>query len=165
MIYFFISFFLDLIFGNVINTSYQNLNLLFPMLFISSIPISYLSFQNKKIFLILLIVLGLISDLLFSMIFLINTFFFILYYLFLKLIFDRKNSSLINILIISILGIIVYDFYLFLILNLLNYSNFVIEDFYYKVLNSILINSLYIIISLFILKGRILGSKRKKKFN
>ena len=165
MIYLIISLIIDLIVSNIFTTSYQDLNLFFPMLFISSITISYLVSKNKKIYLLLLILIGLIYDLLFSSIFLINTIYFVLYYLFLNIFYTRRNPSYINIIIISFLGIVLYDFYIFLNLNLLGYSTLVIEDFYYKILNSILINIIYIILSLFILKSRIFGLKKKKLFS
>ena len=164
MIYLIISVILDLLLSNIVSTSYQNLDILFPMIFISSIPISYLLTKNKRLFLILLIIISLIYDLLFSSIFFINAIYIILYYLIINFFYKRNNSTFINIFIISILGILIYDFYLFLVLNLISYSNFSINDYYYKVGNSFLFNSFYITFSIIILKSRIFGSRKKKLF-
>ena len=163
MIILLISFFLDLILGEICFSFFGHLNLLFICFFISSIPVCYLLSINKKVFLIILIILGLLYDLLFSSIFFINTIFVVLYFLFLSIFYKIKNDTVLNIFLISIIGIICYDFYLFLVLNLLNYS-FVINDFYYKIYNSLIMNSLYIILLVSFYKSRIFGFKKSKVF-
>ena len=134
MIYLFISIILDIITSNIITTTYQNINYFFPMILVSSIPITYSLIKNKKILLIILIILGLIYDLLYSDIFLINTYYFILYYLFLHVFYQNRKTNYFNIILISVLGFIIYDIYVFLILILLDYSYFEIEYLYYKIL-------------------------------
>ena len=163
MIYLFISIILDIITSNIITTTYQNINYFFPMILVSSIPITYSLIKNKKIFLIILIILGLIYDLLYSDIFLINTYYFILYYLFLHVFYQNRKTNYFNIILISVLGFIIYDIYVFLILILLDYSYFEIEYLYYKIFHSFILNFLYVIISIIILKSRIFSYKKHRR--
>ena len=106
---------------------------------------------------------GIIYDTLFSDIFLINSYFFILYGLFINNYYKKYDPKVLNILILSILGIVFYDVFIFFILILIKYSNFEIDDFYYKIMRSILINIIYVLLSIIILKSRIFGHKKRSK--
>ena len=164
MICLLISFILDILFGYFTPDGYFHLNLFFPLIFISSIPVSYIIEKNKRLFLIFLIVLGILYDLLFSSIFFINTFFVILYYLIIRFIYNEIKVSILNLLIISVLGFVSYDFYIFISVNLLDYATFLNYDLYYKLYNSFLINFLYIVFIIIINRSRIFGYKNKKLF-
>lgn len=163
MIYLLLSFFLDLIVSNCNFFSFHNLNLLFPAFFLSSIPFAYIISKNSKLFLVMLIVLSLLYDLFFSSIFFINTIFFGFYYYILSS-FNKDKLTIFNLFIISVTGLIFYDFYLYLMLTFLGYSSFEMNDFYYKVLNSLFLNVLYIDFLIFISKSRIFGYKKSKVF-
>lgn len=157
-----ISFILDLVLNSFILNAYQNINLFFPCLFVISIPFQYTIIKNKKRFLLLLLISGIIYDILYSDIFLINTYFFILYGLLIEKII-KKDSSIIKLVLLSIIGIVIYDIFIFFILVLINYSNYHIELLYYKIKNTIVLNLMYSIIIVLILKSRLLYSKKKKK--
>ncbi len=165
MIYLFITIFLDILLSSFISSAYQNINILFPLIFVSTIPIIYQIIKNKKVFFILIIMIGIIYDTLFSDIFLVNSYYFILYSLFVNRFYKKHYPSVLNIILISIIGIILYDTFIFFVLILSNYSHFAINDLYYKIIRSILINFLYVCISIIILKSRIFGHKKiRKKF-
>ena len=165
MIYLFITVFLDILLSSFISSAYQNINILFPLLFASAIPIIYQIIKNKKAFFILMIIISIIYDTLFSDIFLVNSYYFILYSLLINRFYQKHYPKVLNIILTSIIGIILYDIFIFFILILNNYSSFVINELYYKIIRSILINFLYVSISLIILKSRIFGHKKiRKKF-
>lgn len=163
MIYLIISFFLDIIFSLSFPLAYQNISYFFPIILISSFTIGYSLIKNKKMFFCLVIVFGIIYDLLYSDIALLNLYYFSLYSLFIYIFYNNKNKSYFNIILISTLGIIFYDFYLFLILNLLNYSVLKIDYLYYKIVHSLFFNIIYILLSVLILKSRIFGYNNYRK--
>lgn len=163
MIYLIISFFLDIIFSLSFPLAYQNISYFFPIVLISSFTIGYSLIKNKKMFFCLVIVFGIIYDLLYSDIALLNLYYFSLYSLFIYIFYNNKNKSYFNIILISTLGIIFYDFYLFLILNLLNYSVLKIDYLYYKIVHSLFFNIIYILLSVLILKSRIFGYNNYRK--
>lgn len=163
MIYLIISFFLDIIFSLSFPLAYQNISYFFPIVLISSFTIGYSLIKNKKMFFCLVIVFGIIYDFLYSDIALLNLYYFSLYSLFIYIFYNNKNKSYFNIILISTLGIIFYDFYLFLILNLLNYSDLKIDYLYYKIVHSLFFNIIYILLSVLILKSRIFGYNNYRK--
>lgn len=163
MIYLIISFFLDIIFSLSFPLAYQNISYFFPIVLISSFTIGYFLIKNKKMFFCLVIVFGIIYDFLYSDIALLNLYYFSLYSLFIYIFYNNKNKSYFNIILISTLGIIFYDFYLFLILNLLNYSVLKIDYLYYKIVHSLFFNIIYILLSVLILKSRIFGYNNYRK--
>ena len=163
MIYYFITIFFDFLCCTFISSVYQNINMFFPVILISSLPIFYLLLKNEKLFFIVVVVTGIIYDALFSDIFLINSYFFVLYGLFINNYYKNHNPKLFNVLIISILGVVFYDGFIFFILILTDYSSFEINDLYYKITRSIVINIIYLIISMIILNSRIFGYKKRRK--
>lgn len=163
MIYLIISFLLDIIFSTSLPSAYQNISYFYPLLLISSFPIGYSLIKNKKVFFIIVIVLGIIYDLLYSDIVLINLYYFLFYSLFLYIFYNNKDKTYFNIILIGTLGVIFYDFYLFLILNLTKYSNLKIDYLYYKIIHSLGLNITYILISVLLLKSRIFGYKKRRK--
>ena len=106
MIYIFISLFIDLFLYNFIPYSYQNINMFYLEIFISSLPIAYLLIKNKKIFLCMIIVISVLYDFLFSDMVFINLYFFILYFMFLSFYYKARKPSFFNIFLISIIGVI-----------------------------------------------------------
>lgn len=163
MIYLIISFFLDIIFSLSVPLAYQNISYFFPFIFISGFPIGYSLIKNKKMFFCLVIIFGIIYDFLYSDIVLLNLYYFSLYGLFIYIFYNNKDKSFFNIILISILGVIFYDFYLFLVLNLINYSVLKIDYLYYKILHSLILNIIYILLSILVLKSRIFCYKNYKK--
>ncbi len=160
MIYLIISTIIDLLLSTNITNIYQNLNYFFPLILITSLPISYLLTKNKIIFFIAIIIIGIIYDLLYSDILLINLYFLILLTLLTKIFYQNKKPTTLNITILTLIGVITYDLYLSLILILTKTQNITINDIIYKETHSLILNIIYLILSLIILKSRIFGSKK-----
>lgn len=160
MIYLIISTIIDLLLSANITNTYQNLNYFFPLILITSLPISYLLTKNKIIFFIAIIIIGIIYDLLYSDIPLINLYFLILLTLLTKIFYQNKKPTTLNITILTLIGVITYDLYLSLILILTKTQNITINDIIYKETHSLILNIIYLILSLIILKSRIFGSKK-----
>lgn len=160
MIYLIISTIIDLLLSTNITNTYQNLNYFFPLILITSLPISYLLTKNKIIFFIAIIIIGIIYDLLYSDIPLINLYFLILLTLLTKIFYQNKKPTTLNITILTLIGLITYDLYLSLILILTKTQNITINDIIYKETHSLILNIIYLILSLIILKSRIFGSKK-----
>lgn len=163
MIYLGFTFFLDIFLSLFISVSYQNINLLFPCILVGCFPVYYFLVKNRKIFFILLIVTGIIYDTLFSDIFLINTYYYLFYGLFIYSFYENHNPSILNISIISVLGVCFYDVYIFFILIFIQYSVFNLSYLTYKIKNTFLINLVYLTVSILLLRSRIFGLKRRKK--
>ena len=106
MIYLIITIFLDIISSVFISTTYQNINIMFPLVIVGSIPVFHNLVKNRKLFFIQIIVLGFIYDTLFSDIFLVNTYYFILYSLYIYIYYENHKPSIINIFLISIISYI-----------------------------------------------------------
>lgn len=160
MIYLIISTIIDILLSTNITNTYQNLNYFFPLILITSLPISYLLTKNKIIFFITIIILGIIYDLLYSDIPLINLYFLILLTLIIKIFYQNKKPTPLNITILTLIGTITYDLYLSLILILTKSQNITINDIIYKETHSLILNIIYLILSLIILKSRIFGSRK-----
>ncbi len=160
MIYLIISTIIDLLLSTNITNTYQNLNYFFPLILITSLPISYLLTKNKIIFFIAIIIIGIIYDLLYSDIPLINLYFLILLTILTKIFYQNKKPTTLNITILTLIGVITYDLYLSLILILTKTQNITINDIIYKETHSLILNIIYLILSLIILKSRIFGSKK-----
>lgn len=160
MIYLIISTIIDQLLSTNITNTYQKLNYFFPLILITSLPISYLLTKNKIIFFIAIIILGIIYDLLYSDIPLINLYFLILLTLIIKIFYQNKKPTTLNITILTLIGTITYDLYLSLILILTKSQNITINDIIYKETHSLILNIIYLILSLIILKSRIFGSRK-----
>ena len=148
MIYLIISTIIDLLLSTNITNTYQNLNYFFPLILITSLPISYLLTKNKIIFFIAIIIIGIIYDLLYSDIPLINLYFLILLTLLTKIFYQNKKPTTLNITILTLIGVITYDLYLSLILILTKTQNITINDIIYKETHSLILNIIYLILSL-----------------
>ncbi len=152
MIYSIISFITDTVVNSFVSTSYQNI-------FICSLPFTYYLIKRKTIFFIITLIYGIIFDFLYSDIFLLNTYYFLLFGYFIHI---SGNYNSLKTITLSIIGTIMYDVYICFILIFTNYSVFKINHLYYKIEHSLIINLIYIIISVIIL-SRLLTPKTKKK--
>lgn len=162
MIYFLFSFILDVVFNDMFFSCYGDLDYFFSSILICAIPLSYFLIDNKKLFFFIIVFFGLLYDFLYSDIFLLNTYFFVFLGLFLNVFYKNFRFSFLNILIISVLGFIFYDVFVFFILIFLYLYSFDINDLLYKFSHSLLVNFMYAFISILVC-GRILGFKYKKK--
>lgn len=162
MIYIVITFFIEIILNSLIPFSYQNISIFFPALIATSIPIFYLIIKNKTHFFCFITILGIIYDILYSEILLINVYYFIFISFFIYIYYETHEKNIFNIFLLSLLSSIFYDTFIFFILIFINYSNFKIEYLYYKIIHTLMLSFIYIITSLIILKCRIFNSKKSK---
>lgn len=160
MIYLIVSVFFDMIFSNIVSLSFQNISYLFPLFFISSIPICFFTIKNKKIFFCAICLFGILYDLLYSDVVLINFYYVLLYGFFVYIFYFNRRVSFFNIVFVCLFGFILYDFYICVVLILINYSSFSIYDILYKNLHSFIINFIYVMLSIYIFRSRIFGYKR-----
>lgn len=138
---------------------YNQLSFFFPMLTISFIP--FLFNGNLKKYYQLSFVIGIIYDLLYSNLFLFNAFCFLfLSKINIKLMKLFENSLLFYILLV-ILNIFLYDATCFLLVYLTNYQAVTLNDFFYKIEHSMLLNILSVFVYYFWLKKRIIPHKIK----
>lgn len=151
MIYLFITIILQLIFTSLYTICPYSL----PIFFFISIPFLYFII-DKRILLLLIIFLGIIYDILYSDIFLLNTSFSLALLFFLNMFYNNRKQNIKNFLIISIASIIIYD-----ILNMAIYKNLSMSSFINKLSYSFFINFIFYIISFIVLKSRIFSNKIK----
>lgn len=160
MIYLFISLTIDLILSAATNLSYQDITYFFPLILVSSLPISYLLTKRKYLFLIFITLIGVLYDLIFSEIVLLNLYYFLLIGFIIHMFYQTKKQTPFNLIILSILCFIFYDIYLSITLILIEYQTFNINDLIYKITHSLIPNILYIVLSTIVLKSRIFGSEK-----
>ncbi len=163
MIYIFITFILDIFLSFLISVSYQNISFFFPSIIIVCIPIFFHLVRNKKVFFLTLLTIGIIYDTLFSDIFLVNMYYYLLYGFLIYIFYEHHDVNFINIFLFSTIGIILYDVFVFFVLIFTEYSLFSFYDLIYKLKRTFLLNLIYLFFSIFIFKSRILELKRCKK--
>ena len=163
MIYILFTFILDLCLCSFICVSFQNIDFLFPSVLVVSVPIFYNLVKDKKLFFLIMLILGIIYDTLFSDIFLVNTYYYLLFGFFIYVFYENHSISFINLIIISVLGLFFYDIFVFFILIFTDYAFFSFNNLLYKLERTFLLNLIYLLFSILILKGRIFGLKRSKK--
>lgn len=161
IIYIIITFSLDNFFNNITLFNFNRLSIFFPMLVISSLIIIYL-LTNKKTFVLLSIIVGFIYDMFYSPIPINTILLFVISLLIIKNI-DINKINIFKVLLISVGTIIFYDTFFFLYLNIVGYSNLVLYDLYYKIINSLVLNIIYITISYLIIFGRKISTNKKKR--
>ena len=112
-----ISFILDWIINNIVNYQYNNLSLFTPLLTIVCIFLIYPLFKKKKNnYFIVLFIIGIIYDLLFTNLIIVNRFLFLLIGYITKYIYDNYELNILTITISLIFIISVYETSLLLIL-------------------------------------------------
>lgn len=154
MVYLIITVLLDIFLklNNLSNTMF------IPLLFITSFPFLY-KILNKKYYYFIFIV-GIIYDLLFSNLMLLYVLIFLILGLITNLLY---KDNLITIFIIFIVNIVLYYVLLFIFnyvfdLTFYNYKLFIILG------SSLVLNFIYLIISLFVLKSHIFSNRKKLKY-
>ena len=131
--------------------SYLNrINYFYPMLTISFIPFIYLA--NKRKFYLLIVIIGIIYDLLYSSIFFYNLILFIILINLDKRIAKYFKNSLLLLIILVLLNIIVYDIIGFSLVTLTSYELVTINDLIYKISHSIILNIMSVFVFWFLLK-------------
>ena len=143
--------------------SYNNLNLLYPMLTIVLIVFLHKKISNKK-YLKLIFIIGFIYDILFSYIFLFNSLIFLSFAKIIKKIDKYIRFNLFINIILVCLFIVLYDLILFFVVYISNYTVVNISNLLYKIKNSFLLNIIYYFLLEFIYKFvKIQGNHKLKK--
>ena len=143
--------FLDGIIVYYVPSYFNNLNYLYPMLTISFIP--FLVNKKDKINYICLFI-SVIYDLLYSNILLYNVVLFYILYCLDKTIIRYFKDSFFIYLILGLLNIIVYDIFSFILVFITNYQSVSINDLFYKITNSLLLNIMSIFMCFFLVKNK-----------
>lgn len=162
MIFILFTFVVDLFLSNFISLSYQNIDFVFPSIMIVCIPIFYNILKSKKLFFLIMLIFGLIYDTLFSDIFFINTYYYLLFGFFVCVFYENYSTSLMNIVLLSIMGLLLYDVFICFVLIFIDYSSFSLYDLIYKLKRTLILNFIYLIFTIFIFRSRIFGLKRCK---
>lgn len=125
------------------NYKYINRNSLFLSLF-TILSIIFIKRDNK--YYIKLFLLGLLYDFIFTNYYLLHGFIFILFGLFISYYYKSINRSIINNIILGILIIFLYQFILFVILNITRINIMNLNKLLFITKHFIIINVIYIIL-------------------
>ena len=147
---------LDGIITYFIPSYFNKLNYFYPMLTISFLPFVYL--WNKKRYNLLVIIIGIIYDLLYSSIFFYNLIVFLILINIDVKIAKYFKDSLILFILLSLLNIIVYDVIGFILVIITSYQSMSIYDLVYKIDRSILLNIMSVFVLWFLFKKSIYHS-------
>ena len=145
---------LDGLLIHYIPSYYHNINYFYPMLTISLIPFLY--YDNIKDYYKFIFILGIIYDLFYSNLFLFNSLIFLLLNKNNIKILKLMKNIILTYMFLVIINILLYDLILFILTSLIS-NSFIINDYFYKISRSLLVN---IIVSL----GYFLIFKRKTTY-
>lgn len=151
IIYIVISFLLDGIISNLIPFDIINPSFFKTIYTIISLVIIYNYFDNKKKYFIILIILGLLFDIVYTNTFLVNIVIFITLYIILYNIDYLMPTNIITINIKSIICISFYHILTYIILLLANYNSYDFNLLLLIIVRSIIMTIIYTTISYFIL--------------
>ena len=151
IIYIIVSFLLDGIISNLIPFSITDPSYFKTIYTVVSLVIMYNYFDNKKKYLIILIILGLLFDIVYTNTFLVNVIIFITLYIILIKIDYQIPTNIITINIKSIICISFYHILTYIILLLSHYSSYNINFLLLIIVRSIIMTIIYTSISYLIL--------------
>ena len=155
-----IAIFLDGIISYYFDGSFHHLNYFYPMLTVSLIP--FLK-NNLKDYYRLSCILGMIYDLLYSHLFLFNTFLFFLLSKIDSKILKSFKENLLSYLFLVILNILVYDMISFLLIFFTQYQRIGINDYFYKIEHSLILNIGFSFIYFFFFKKSVKFKTKYRK--
>lgn len=146
MIYLIVTLFLQIIFNNL----YMGIDGFIPMLFLVSIFFLFFII-SKRIMIFIILIYGIIFDILYSNIFLLNTLLLFFVYFMFFLYYKRYCLKISNFIFLSLLLFYIYTV-LACCFEIIKFNNIYIY---------IIVNFLYFLISFIVLKSRIFGRKVK----
>lgn len=161
IIYISLSFLLDGIISNYIPFELANPSYLKTIYTIISLVIMYHYFYNKKKYLIILIILGLLFDMVYTNTFLVNATIFITLYIILYNIDYLMPTNIITINIKSMICISTYHILTYIILLLSHFNNYEFSLLVKIILRSIIMTFVYTTISYLIINKIYLDKKIK----
>ena len=138
-----ISFLLQGIMSNFIGCTLNNVSVLFTIYPLIALLMIYPNFENKNKFILLLVIFGLLTDLVYSNTFIFNTCLFYLIYKINKIFHFFFPYILLTINISNLIGIYVYHLITFLFLIILNFDNYNILILFKIILNSTIMTIIY----------------------
>ena len=124
IVYTIISFLLDALTSNLINTTLNNpsiFNTIYSFIFL---VIIYNYFDNDNKYLKVLLILGILFDIVYTGTILLNIIIFLVIYIIIRIINDYIPNNLLTINIKSLLAIAIYHIMSYLILDIVHYDNF-----------------------------------------
>lgn len=148
----FITFLIDFLISYFIPFNFNNLNYFYPMLLIVLIVYLYKKIDDKK-YLKLVLLIGIIYDLLYSYIFILNALIFLLFAKIIKKINKYIEINNIISIILIIVFIFLYDLIIFCLVYLTKYNLVTFNDLLYKFSHSIILNISFYIILIIVLKN------------
>ena len=146
------TFVIDFLISYFIPVSFNNLNYFYPMLVIVLIVYLFEKILTKN-YLKTIFCIGIIYDIFYSYIFLLNALIFLLFGKIVKKVYKYlRNNFIINLLLIIVL-IFLYDLILFVLMYITNNNLVSFYDLIYKFKNSIILNIIYYCLLKIILKN------------
>lgn len=137
-----ISFYLEGILGNIINTNY-----LIPLFSILSLIIIYpYLFNQKKEYFIICFIIGILYDISYTDTLFLNAFIFLIIGYIISVINIFITNNILNVTIMSIIIVSLYRIFTYLVLIFINYIDKDINMLINSITSSLLINIVYIII-------------------
>lgn len=161
IIYIVISFILDSLISNLIPFNLVNPSYFKTIYSIISLVIIYNYFDNKKKYLSILIILGILFDIVYTNTFILNVVIFLIIYIILSYLDYIIPTNIITINIKSITCISSYHILTYIILLLSNYNNYSIKLLGIILIRSIIMTIIYTTISYLII-NKIYDNKRIK---
>ena len=124
IVYTIISFLLDALTSNLINTTLNNPSIFNTIYSVICLVIIYNYFDNDNKYLKVLLILGILFDIVYTGTILLNIIIFLVIYIIIRIINDYIPNNLLTINIKSLLAIAIYHIMSYLILDIVHYDNF-----------------------------------------
>ena len=157
-----ISFLLDGLLSNHIDTNIINPSYFLTIYTLVSLTIIYNYFENDKKYLYILIIVGILFDIVYTNTLLLNVFIFLVIYLFIKSINYYIPNNLFTINIKSLIAITIYHILTYILLLMANYYHYSLKFLGIILSRSIIMTIIYTSISYLIFK-KIFFKKYDKK--
>ena len=153
IIYVLFSFIIEGFMSNIFTSTLTNISYFTTIYTIISFVIIYPYFYNKKKYYILLVILGILFDMLYTSTFIVNVFIFLGIGFVIYLLNNILSDNIFMINIISIIAIITYHLLSFIILSIAGYANYSFLLLGRIIVHSIIMTVIYTSISYLIIKG------------
>lgn len=147
-----LSFYSDGLMSIYQNITYFNIFSFYPLFTITALVLSYPYFrEQRKTYFKYVLIIGLLYDLAYTNTLFLNLVLFMGLGFLIKYFYNYFNSNFINGLLLNLFIIIIYELAMFLILNLVKYVVIDLKTFSLMLISFIITNTLYYIISYFVL--------------
>lgn len=151
-VYIILSFLLDGLISNYLNFTISSISYFTTIYTIISFAVSYNYFSNKKKYLLVLLIMGLLFDIVYTNTFPLNVIVFILIGMLVGYLDESLPSNILTINIKSYLSIILYHILSYLILLISHYNSYDLYLLKEILLRSIIMTIIYTTLSYFIIK-------------